>query len=160
MMASGKTSAGQEVAAALGRPFVDSDAQVEAATGRTVREIFETDGEPAYRALERQALVAALDLPRPAVVAAAGGVVLDPENRDALRRAATVVWLRAQPEVLASRVSTGDHRPLLADDPLGTLTRLSRDRRHLYEEVADHVVDVDGMSSHDVAARIVELVSR
>lgn len=160
MMASGKTSAGREVAAALGRPFVDSDAQVEAATGRTVREIFETDGEPAYRALERQALVAALDLPQPAVVAAAGGVVLDPENRDALRRAATVVWLRAQPEVLASRVSTGDHRPLLADDPLGTLTRLSQDRRHLYEEVADHVVDVDGMSSDDVAARIVELVSR
>ncbi len=159
-MASGKTSAGREVAAALGRPFVDSDAQVEAATGRTVREIFETDGEPAYRALERQALVAALDLPLPAVVAAAGGVVLDPENRDALRRAATVVWLRAQPEVLASRVSTGDHRPLLADDPLGTLTRLSQDRRHLYEEVADHVVDVDGMSSDDVAARIVELVSR
>ena len=159
MMGSGKTSAGRQVAAALRRPFVDSDTQVEEASGRTVREIFETDGEPAYRVLERDALLGALDDPQPSVIAAAGGVVLDPVNRDALRRGATVVWLRAAPEVLAERVKTGDHRPLLADDPLGTLTRLDRDRRHLYEEVADHVVDVDRLSSGDVAGRIVALVS-
>jgi shikimate kinase len=158
MMGSGKTSAGRQVAAALGRRFVDSDEQVEAATGRTVREIFETDGEPAYRVHEREALVSALAVAEPSVVAAAGGVVLDAGNRAALRRA-TVVWLRARPEVLASRVTRGDHRPLLADDPLGTLTRLTDERRHLYEEVADHVVDVDELGSAQVAARVVELVS-
>ena len=158
MMGSGKTSAGRQVAAALGRPFVDSDEQVEAATGRTVREIFETDGEPAYRVREREALVSALDGEEPSVVAAAGGVVVGAGDREALRRGATVVWLRARPEVLASRVTRGDHRPLLADDPLGTLTRLTEERRHLYEEVAHHVVDVDEMTSADVAACIVELV--
>ena len=102
--------------------------------------------------------MSALAVAEPSVVAAAGGVVLDAGNRAALRRA-TVVWLRARPEVLASRVTRGDHRPLLADDPLGTLTRLTDERRHLYEEVADHVVDVDELGSAQVAARVVELVS-
>lgn len=160
MMGSGKTTAGRRVAAALGRPFVDSDDQVEARTGRTVREIFETEGEPAYRVLEREALVAALEAEEPSVVAAAGGVVLDPQNRVALARAATVVWLRADPAVLAGRVSGGrDHRPLLASDPLGTLTRLTGERQHLYEEVADHVLDVDDLRPSELVARIVALVS-
>ncbi len=160
MMGSGKTTAGRRVAAALGRPFVDSDAQVEARTGRTVREIFETEGEPAYRVREREALIAALEAEEPSVIAAAGGVVLDPENRAALARAATVVWLRADPAVLAGRVAGGrDHRPLLAADPLGTLTRLAGERHDLYEEVADHVVDVDHVRPPDLVARIVALVT-
>ena len=160
MMASGKTTAGRRVAAALRRPFVDSDAQVEARTGRTVREIFEADGEPAYRVLEREALLAALEAEEPSVIAAAGGVVLDQDNRAALARAATVVWLRAHPAVLAGRVAGGgDHRPLLAADPLGTLTRLAGERHHLYEEVADHVVDVDDLRTDDLVARIVALVA-
>jgi shikimate kinase len=161
MMASGKTTAGERVAEALGWEMVDSDEQVEARTGRTVREIFEQDGEPAYRALEREALQEALDRPEPSVVAAAGGVVLDPVNRAALQAAGTVVWLRADPGVLAGRVDGGqDHRPLLADDPVGTLERLDRERRHLYEEVADHVLDVDELDADEVAARILELVRR
>ena len=97
MMGSGKTTVGRSLAAALGRPLVDSDAQVEARTGRTVREIFESDGEAAYRVLEREALVDALGEAEPSVVAAAGGVVLDAGNRAVLQEAGTVVWLRARP---------------------------------------------------------------
>jgi shikimate kinase len=160
MMGAGKTTTGRAVAEALGRPLVDSDQQVEARTGRTVREIFETDGEPAYRALEREALRAALDDPEPAVIAAAGGVVLDPLNRVALQAAGTVVWLRARPEVLTDRVGNGqDHRPLLADDPAGTLRRLDEQRRPLYEEVADHVVDVDDLDPAQAAAAVLALVA-
>ena len=158
-MGSGKTTAGETVAAALGRPLLDSDAQVEARTGRTVREIFESDGEAAYRVLERAALIDALDRTEPSVVAAAGGVVLDPENRAALKRSGTVIWLRASPEVLASRVDGGqDHRPLLAGDAVGTLTRLDRERRALYEEVADHVLDIDDLGPEETAAAVLELV--
>ena len=76
MMGTGKTTVGTVLAQRLGRPLIDSDAEVEARTGRTVREIFETDGEAAYRALETEALVDALASPVPAVIAAAGGVVL------------------------------------------------------------------------------------
>ena len=159
-MGSGKTTVGRAVAAALDRPLVDSDAQVEARTGRTVREIFESDGEAVYRRLEREALADALGAGEPVVVAAAGGVVLDPANRTALREAGTVVWLRARPEVLAERVARGgDHRPLLADDPLGTLRRLDGERRALYEEVADRVVDVDDLAPDEVVAAVLGAVA-
>jgi shikimate kinase len=161
MMGSGKTTVGRRLAAELGRPLVDSDAQVEARTGRTVREIFESDGEAAYRVLEREALVDALAEAEPSVVAAAGGVVLDPGNRAVLRAAGTVVWLRARPEVLARRVSAGrDHRPLLGDDPLAALRRLDAERHPLYEEVADLVVDVDDLSTGQVVTAVLELVDR
>jgi shikimate kinase len=149
MMGSGKTTVGRRVAAALGRRLRDSDEEVEARTGRTVREIFETDGEPAFRAEEARALAEALDDPEPGVVAAAGGVVLDPRNRARLREAGTVVWLDATPEDLARRVSTGGHRPLLGDDPRAALRRLDAERRPLYAEVADHVVPVGGGRSVD-----------
>ncbi|CAN5853629.1 hypothetical protein BH24ACT3_BH24ACT3_16430 [soil metagenome] len=81
------------------------------------------------------------------MIAAAGGVVLDPANRERLGDAGLVVWLRAAPEVLAERVAGGDHRPLLADDPLGTLRRMARDREDMYREVADVEIDVGGRSA-------------
>jgi shikimate kinase len=154
MMGSGKTTVGRRVAARLGRPLRDSDAEVEARTGRTVREIFETDGEAAFRTEEALALAEALADPEPAVVAAAGGVVLDPGNRERLRATGTVVWLDARPEFLARRVSTGGHRPLLGDDPLAALRRLDTERRPLYAEVADAVVPVEGRSVDDVVAGV------
>lgn len=143
MMGVGKTTVGEALAARLGRPFLDSDAEVEARTGRTVREIFAAEGEAAFRALETAVLAEALARPEPAVVAAAGGSVGDPANRERLRAAGTVVWLRASPGLLAERTAGGDHRPLLEHDPAGTLARLAAEREPLYREVADLVVDVD-----------------
>lgn len=153
-MGSGKTSVGHLLAERLGRPFLDSDQHVEHLTGRTVREIFERDGEAAFRVLEAAALADALAAPRPAVIAAAGGVVLDPGNRRRLSDAATVVWLRADPAVLATRVRLGDHRPLLGDDPLTALARMDRERRALYDEVADHVVEVGRRRPAEVAEAV------
>lgn len=160
MMASGKTSVGRRVARALGRDFLDSDDQVEARTGRTVREIFESDGEAAFRVLEAEALAAALDRAEPVVVAAAGGVVLNPENRRLLRRAGTVVWLHADPSLLAGRVGSSDHRPLLGDDPAGVLARMERDREALYREVADHVLDVGERSPDEAAEAVLAMVEQ
>jgi len=145
MMGAGKTSVGKRLAESLGLSFVDSDEQVEARTGRTVREIFEADGEAAFRFEERTALTEALARPEPTVIAAAGGVVLDPANRDLLRslpaRGGQVVWLKVDPAELVSRVGRADHRPLLENDPAGTLDRLSADREALYQAVATIVID-------------------
>ena len=96
LMGVGKSTVGARLADSLGWPLVDSDEQVESATGRTVREIFESDGEPAFRALEARALAEALDAPGPSIIAAAGGVVLAEENRRRLQAPKVeVVWLRA-----------------------------------------------------------------
>jgi shikimate kinase len=158
MMGSGKTRVGEELATRLGVRFVDSDEQIERREGRTVREIFEADGEAAFRKLETDALVEAVGYAERTVIAAAGGVVLDPANRELLRRAGTVVWLRARPEVLAERVREGDHRPLLGEDALGALRQLDAQRASLYAEVADAVLDVDDLSPDDAVARVAELV--
>jgi shikimate kinase len=157
MMGSGKTTVGRLLASRLQRPFFDSDQMVEARTGRTVREIFQSDGEAAYRPLETDALLDALCSPEPAVIAAAGGVVLSPRNRDALREhAGLVAWLRADPSLLVDRAVRGDHRPLLDGDAGVTLTRLYEERIPLYAEVADVVVDVHGLSPGQVADAVLE----
>ena len=142
MMGSGKTTVGTRVAELLHRPFLDSDQMIEAREGRTVREIWLTDGEPAYRELETKVLEEALARPDPAVVAAAGGVVLRAENRRLLRRRdVCTVRLVADPEALVTRVGRQAHRPLLDDDPLAALRRLTTEREELYREVADAAVE-------------------
>ena len=155
MMGSGKTTVGRIVGERLGRRVVDSDQVIEARTGRTVREIFETDGEPAFRALETEALVEALTEQEPLVIAAAGGVVLSEQNRTALRDSPSkVVWLCADPATLVERVRSGGHRPLLDGDPEGTLQRMFAERSVLYRQVADAIVLVDGRSFTDVVVAV------
>jgi len=154
MMGSGKTTTGRRLATALDRPFLDSDEAVERATGKTVREIFASEGEAAFRAAERGALEEAAALGRASVVAVAGGAVLDPANRDLLRRSGSVVWLRAMPSTLAQRVGDGAGRPLLDGNPPQVLAELDAVRRPLYAELADHVVDVEDLSPSEVSEEI------
>ena len=157
MMGSGKTTVGRLVATKLGWAHVDSDEQVCARTGRTVREIFEADGEAAFRAEESAALRQATEEPpAPAVVSVAGGAVLDAGNRKLLRETGPIVWLRAPAAVLAGRVQAGaDHRPLLGDDPEAALDRLDGERRPIYTELADLTVDVARRNPSQIADEIV-----
>jgi shikimate kinase len=160
MMGAGKSAVGRRVAARLVRPFSDSDTVVEDRVGRTVGEIWRTDGEAAFRQLEAEALQSALADPTPSVIAAAGGTVLDAGNRAALDADdAVVIWLRADPAILLGRVRHGDHRPLLDDDPEGVLERLHQERLDLYAEVADAVIDVDDLDLDEVAARVLEEIA-
>jgi shikimate kinase len=155
LMGSGKTTVARIVAERLGREVIDSDAVIERLTGRTVRQIFADDGEDAFRTFETAALLDALAHPEPAVIAAAGGVVLRAENREALKRAdARVVWLCASPQLLVGRALSGAHRPLLDADPAGTLQRMYNEREALYREVADAIVLVDQRSPGEVAEAV------
>jgi len=154
MMGAGKTTVGRTLAARLGWAYLDSDEQVLLRTGSTVPELFAERGEAAFRAEEKQALADAVSGEGPVVVSVAGGAVLDPENRVRLREAGTVVWLRADVATLVERVGRGRGRPLLGDDPAGALASLYEQRRPLYAELADMVVDVDGLSPEQAADEI------
>jgi shikimate kinase len=157
MMGVGKSTVGHLLARRLGWRYLDSDEQVQAETGRTVPEIMKEDGEAAFRRAETRVLCQALAKPGPEIVSVAGGAVLDPSNREAIRSAGHVVWLRAKVSTLADRVGDGRGRPLLERDPRGVLAELDSVRRPLYEEVAHEVVDVDELSPEEVADRVVQL---
>lgn len=155
MMGAGKSSVGRALARKLGRQLLDSDEMIEGRTGRTVREIWSADGEPAFRKLETEVLSEAIAATEPAIIAAAGGVVLSEDNRSVLKGAgAHVVWLLADVELLLDRVKAGMHRPLLDEDPEGTLRTMYEQRSDLYQEVADAIVSVDNRSINDVAGAV------
>lgn len=164
MMATGKSSVGRRLADHYGVALFDSDEWIEARTGRTVREIWESDGVDAFRTLESEALGHALASPSPVVIAAAGGTVLDPSNRSLLAAHTPVVWLRAEVATIVARLldkqeeGEGGHRPLLGDDPARTVPALDAARRPFYSEVADLVVDVDQMTKDEVSRRIAAAV--
>jgi shikimate kinase len=155
MMGAGKSSVGRALARRLDRELFDSDQMVEERDGRTVREIWSDDGEPAFRKLEAAVLVDAIAAPTPSIVAAAGGVVLSEANRAVLKGdGAHVVWLLADVELLLDRVRNGMHRPLLDEDPEGTLRSMYEERADLYQDVADAIVSVDHRSINDVAGAV------
>ena len=156
MMGAGKTTTGHLLAERLGWPYLDSDDQVEITTGRTVPQIWKEDGEAAFRREETRVLEDACGRPGPAIIAVAGGAVLDPENRALIRRSGLVVWLRADVRTLTARVGAGQGRPLLEGGPAAALTRLSAEREPVYAELADLVLDVDRLSPRQVVERIVE----
>jgi shikimate kinase len=111
-----------------------------------VADIFAAEGEAAFREAESAVLAEVLGGP-PAVVATGGGAVLAAENRRLLAERCIVVWLRADPEVLAQRlVAADEERPLLAGDAVSTLRRLATEREAHYREVADLAVDADDPS--------------
>jgi shikimate kinase len=159
MMGAGKTTTGHLLAERLGWGYRDSDADVEAATGLTVPELFARDGEAAFRRAEATVLADACADPLPSIVSVAGGAVLSEENRRLIAASGTVVWLRASPETLAVRVGDGAGRPLLGDTPAAAVVRLSAVRAPLYAELADVVLDVDVLDPVTVADRIVEAVA-
>jgi shikimate kinase len=141
-MGAGKTTVGTMLAVRLGLPFTDSDQIIEQRAGRPIRQIFAEDGEPAFRALEHQVIVALLDGP-PAVLALGGGAPGHPPTRDRLIAdpAAQVVYLHVGYEQALNRVGGDDGRPLLARPDLPALYR---SRLPVYAAVATLTVATDG----------------
>jgi shikimate kinase len=154
MMGSGKTTVGREVACLMWRPFHDSDEEILTKTGMTVPEIFDRRGEAAFRAEEKAVLGRALASGVPSVIAVAGGAVFDPDSRRRIRTGGVVVWLDARPDILATRVGSGEGRPLLEHDPAGTIARLDAMRRPVYRQLADVIVRSDGAGPRLVASRV------
>lgn len=161
MMAVGKSTIGRRVADRLGRRFVDTDDEIESATGMTVRDLWERDGEAGYRLRERRAVVAALASADRVVLATPGGVVVDDEMAAAVQADDVVaVHLRATAETLAARVGGDDHRPLLGEDPATAIADLWRERAGSYEALADVIVDVDDRTADEVVDEVIAALDR
>jgi shikimate kinase len=156
-MGSGKTTVGPPLARRLGRRFLDNDEVLVSRTGRTAAELAGRDDPETLHREEASALLEALEREdQPAVVAAAASVVDDAAVREQLTRDdVEVVWLRAHPSTLRRRALAGAHRPFVHEDP-SAIARLDGERRPLYKEVADVVVDVDDRGPDEIVDEIVE----
>ncbi|GAB4574308.1 MAG: shikimate kinase [Rhodothalassiaceae bacterium] len=154
-MGVGKSSIGRRLASRIGLPFIDSDAEIEAAAGRSIVEIFEEFGEAAFRDGERRVLARLID-GKPAVIATGGGAFIDDETRALIKARALSVWLDADLAILLERTARRDTRPLLLEgDPEETLRRLKSEREAIYSQADIHVRSGDG--PHDaVVAQILE----
>ena len=139
MMGAGKSTVGRKLAARVGAPFVDADAEIEQAAGCSIPEIFKTYGEAAFRDGERRVIARLLDDP-PHVLAMGGGAFVDAETRARTKQTAVSIWLNPDFETLYRRVARRANRPMLyVDDPRAQLQKLLDDRRATYAE-ADLVV--------------------
>jgi shikimate kinase len=151
-MGAGKTTVGRILAQRWGVGFRDSDQDVEAAAGRTISDIFVSSGEAEFRALERAAVATALT-EHEGVLALGGGAVLDESTR-ARMAGHRVVFLRVGLTDAAQRVGLGVSRPLLLGNVRGQIKHFIDERTPVYESVAKHVVDTDGLSVDEVVERV------
>src|SRR3954469_20912927 len=135
MMGAGKSSIGRRLASRLGMGFVDADAEIEAAAGMTIAEIFATYGEPYFRSGEQRVIARLLES-GPQVLATGGGGFMKAETRTAIRQKGVSFWLKAEFEVLMRRVkrrATAD-RPMLQGDPAQRIRHLMEERYPVYAE--------------------------
>jgi len=133
MMGAGKSTIGRRLAARLNLPFVDADAEIEAAAGMTIPEIFELHGEPHFRDGEARVIARLLDS-GPAVLATGGGSFMREETRRRIAEKAVSIWLKADSDVIMRRVRRRADRPLLQTaDPAATVNRLLGEREPVYQ---------------------------
>ncbi len=155
---SGKTTVGLLLAERLGYRFLDLDAKITESTGRSIRDIFEAEGEEGFRVHELDALKSIRRLDRH-VIALGGGAMDHPDNRVMARRLGRIVWLRAPAIVLWSRISGDESSSLNRPDltPTGGLKEvesiLAR-REPIYRHAAKHVVDTVSMKPSEVVDAI------
>jgi shikimate kinase len=155
-MGTGKSATGRIISRRLERVLIDMDAMIEEREGRTIAQIFAQDGEPHFRALER-ALVQELSQRRNLVIAAGGGVVLDPENIRDFSRTGVVICLQSSSGAILRRVGGQKHRPLLeTDDKAKRIVELLELRKPFYDALP-HRIDTSHLSPEVTAERVVEI---
>jgi len=155
-MGVGKTAVGKVLAEKLGRSFVELDLLIEQKAGKSIPEIFQQEGEIAFRELEMR-VTEEIANKKKAVIACGGGIVLNKINIDRLRKSSRIVYLTASPEVMLKRVSSEEgQRPLLeVDNPTLTIRELLGFRKPFYERAADIKIDTSKLDINAVSKQII-----
>jgi shikimate kinase len=153
----GKSTVARLLAQRLGWAWLDADVVLQQRSGRTIREIFAEQGEPAFRDLEAALLAELCACPRH-VIATGGGVILRADNRRRMKQAGRIIWLTAEPAVLWQRLqgdaASSQRRPDLSVGGLAEIEDLLRVRQPLYEACADWTVDTTHRSADEVVDMI------
>jgi shikimate kinase len=156
-MGTGKTAVGQVLADRLGKEFIETDTLIEKLVGRSIPEIFQRDGEIAFRELEIE-IIKRIAIKDNAVIACGGGIVLNKINVDRLAQKCIIINLKASPSVIAQRTSGDkDNRPLLAvTDRLAQIKELQNYRWPYYQRAADFEINTSRLNIEVVVNKIIE----
>lgn len=150
-MGVGKTTVGKQLAREFGMTFVDTDERIEAEQGRTIPEIFQSEGESYFRDLETKLLKDMQEDTKDSVISVGGGLPVRPENRALLRKLGCVIYLSAEKETILGRVKNDGSRPMLQGEDLeARVTRLMREREAYYQEAAHLEIWTDRRSVRQV----------
>ncbi|MEW5758601.1 MAG: shikimate kinase [Candidatus Omnitrophota bacterium] len=155
-MGTGKTAVAKMLSHKLSRPYLDLDEEIVKKEGCSINEIFEKGGETFFRKIEKQ-LVLEISEKNNLVVSCGGGVLLDKENVQTLKKSGIVICLNAPAEEIYERIKDDKSRPLLkVPNPLEKIKELLHIRKPYYE-LADHAVDTTGLSVEDITGKILQL---
>jgi len=156
-MGTGKTAVGQALARTLHYHFIDSDREIEAREARSVQKIFETDGEPHFRKLEKETIARLSQTPK-TVLSIGGGAILDPETFENLDQLGAMVLLTASVDEITKRLGHGNERPLLrGGDRKKKIQKLLKDRAAIYSRVKNQV-DTTGLAIDQVVQEILKKI--
>ena len=154
-MGSGKTTLGLKLSYRLQTPVEDTDKLIEQREGRSIREIFATDGEGYFRELETKLLEEIRERSYVRIISVGGGTPVREDNRLLLKQCGTVVYLRIRPETVYERLKNDTTRPLLqCEDPLSRIKELLEARKAPYEECADIILDVDDVELDELIEQL------
>jgi len=155
-MGTGKTAVGKALAERLNKEFVELDSLIEQRAGKSIPEIFQQEGEVAFRELEI-AVTKEVAQEKNLVIACGGGLVLNKINIDRLRKEAIIVYLTASPKVILKRTSgDGGKRPLLnVGDQASEIRELLRFRKPFYERAADIQINTSKLDINSVVDQII-----
>ncbi|MBQ6409024.1 MAG: shikimate dehydrogenase [Butyrivibrio sp.] len=159
-MGSGKTTVSEILSDKLDLELLDTDQAIEEAEGRSINEIFAADGEAAFRSMETDLVnMVVSEHLNQMVVSLGGGLPLREENRQLLKKAGKIVYLRTRPETVYERLKGDDTRPLLkTEDPQKRIRELLEERSEKYETLADIIIDTDGKDASDIANEIIAAI--
>ncbi len=158
-MGCGKSTIGRGLARALEMSVEDTDTMIEERAGKSVSAIFAEDGEPVFRNMETELLEDLKGSETLRILSVGGGMPVKQVNRGLLKECGTVIYLRIRPETVYDRLKGDTTRPLLqCEEPLERINTLMSARKEAYEESADIIFDVDGLSVDEIVEQLLDAV--
>lgn len=156
-MGCGKSTVGIRLSYRLKMPYLDTDKIIEKEQNKTIREIFETEGEAYFRRLEKECIEKLIQTTQNTIISVGGGLIVQPGLGELVKQLGTVIYLELSPEGIFKRLENDTTRPLLAGkDPLSHIKKLLKERKPIYETYADMIISVENRNFEEIISMIGE----